>query len=87
MVKVRVTYIGFLADVIGLHAEVVEIPSDNTTVEDLIRFLSSTRPIFKKLASSVPLIQIFVNDEEASLSKTLKDDDKVTLMPPLYEGG
>lgn len=87
MVRVRVTYIGFLADLMGLHVEVVEVPSDTTTVEDLIKFLSSTRPPFKKLVNSVPLIQIFVNDEEALLSKTLKDDDKVTLMLPLYEGG
>ncbi|MEM4471452.1 MAG: MoaD/ThiS family protein [Zestosphaera sp.] len=87
MVKVRVTYIGFLAEVIGLHTEVVEVPSDNTTVEDLIKFLSSTRPSLKNLVNFVPLIQIFVNDEEATLSKTLKNNDKVTLMPPLYEGG
>ncbi|MEO3993031.1 MAG: MoaD/ThiS family protein [Desulfurococcaceae archaeon TW002] len=87
MVKVRVTYIGFLADLVGLHTEVIEVPSDNTTVEELIKFLSSTKPSFKEFAGSVPLIQVFVNDEEASLSKILKDNDKVTLMPPLYEGG
>lgn len=83
----RVTYIGFLADIVGLHTEVIEIPSNNTTVEELIKFLSSVKPSFRKLASSVPLIQVFVNDEEASLNKTLKDNDRVTLMPPLYEGG
>lgn len=87
MVKVRVTYIGFLADLIGLHTEVVDVPSDNATVEELIKFLSSMRPSLKELTGSVPLIQVFVNDEEASLSKVLKDNDKVTLMPPLYEGG
>lgn len=87
IIKVRVTYIGFLADVVGLHTEVIEVPSDNTTVEELIKYLGSVKPSFKKLVGSVPLIQVFVNDEEASLSKTLKDNDRVTLMPPLYEGG
>lgn len=89
MVKVRVTYIGSLADALGLHTEVIEISSDNAviTVGELIKFLSLTKPFFKTFMSSVPLIHVFVNDEEASLSDALKEGDKVTLMPPLYEGG
>ncbi len=89
MVKVRVTYIGSLADALGLHTEVIEISSDNTviTVGELIKFLSLTRPSFKTFMSSIPLIHVFINDEEASVSDTLKEGDEVTLMPPLYEGG
>lgn len=87
MVKVRITYIGVLADIVGSHTEVVEISSDNVTVEELINFLNSTKPSLKKLSGSIPLIHVFVNDEEAPLSKVLRNNDRVTLMPPLYEGG
>ncbi len=89
MVKVRVTYIGSLADVLGLHTEVIEISSDNAviTVGELIKFLCLTRPSFKTFMGSVPLLHVFIDDKEASASDTLKEGDKVTLMPPLYEGG
>ncbi|MEM2021911.1 MAG: MoaD/ThiS family protein [Zestosphaera sp.] len=87
MVKVVVTFIGALADSVGTHMEVVELQSGYITVKDLIEHLTFLKPSLNSFLSMTPLIQVFVNDVEASYNRALRDGDRVTLMSPLYEGG
>ncbi|MEM0014644.1 MAG: MoaD/ThiS family protein [Zestosphaera sp.] len=87
MVRVVVVFIGSLADVIGAHAEMVEVPTDAVTVKGLIDYLQRLKPLLSKFLEASPLLQVFVNDVEAAYCKVLKNGDRVTIMLPLYEGG
>lgn len=87
MVRVRVVFIGSLADVVGVHTEVIEISQDTVTVKDLVNCLQHLKPSISKFLEGNLPIQVFVNDVEATYCRVLKDGDSITLMLPLYEGG
>lgn len=87
MIRVKVVFIGSLADMVGVHTEVIEIPSNTITVKDFINYLQRLKPSASKFLEGNLPIQVFVNDVEATHHRVLRDGDRVTLMPPLYEGG
>jgi molybdopterin converting factor small subunit len=87
LIRVKVVFLGILADITGRSIEILDIP-ENTSVDSLIAILSEKHSSLFDWLSKVPLIQVSVNGVDVtSRDVTLHNGDEVVLSTPLYEGG
>jgi molybdopterin synthase catalytic subunit len=80
--QVRVLFFGFLKDLAGRNAEVLELPEGSTT-GDLLDHYAARMP---RLQALLPSIALSVNEEYAAPDATLSADDEVALLPPVSGG-
>jgi molybdopterin converting factor subunit 1 len=80
--KIKILLFGVLKDVVGRPDETLDL-ADGTRVSDVIAHYSKEFDRFKGL---VPSLAIAVNQEYASLDRTLHDGDEVGLLPPVSGG-
>jgi molybdopterin converting factor small subunit len=87
LIRVKVVFLGILADITGRSIEILDIP-ENTSVDSLIAILSEMHSPLSEWLSKVPLIQVSVNGVDVtSRDVILHNGDEVVLSTPLYEGG
>ena len=87
LIRVKVVFLGILADITGMSIEYLDIP-ENTSVGSLIAILSEKHSPLSDWLSKVPLIQVSVNGVDVtSRDVILHSGDEVVLSTPLYEGG
>ncbi len=87
--RIRIRYIGSLADFLGLREEVMEFQESEVSVKKLLEALRDVRPGFRKAESRLPMIWVFLNDKQVLPSDKVrvKNGDIILVSPPLYEGG
>ena len=81
--RVRVVFYGVLKEDVGATEQTLELPSAQSTVEDLIAQLEAAYPT---LASRMDSVALAVNDQIVDRSFTLDDGAKVDLLPPVSGG-
>jgi molybdopterin synthase catalytic subunit len=80
--QVQVLFFGTLADLAGRRSQTVELP-ERSTLADLLNVCSGDFPELKNFSNSLALS---VNQEYASPSAMLRDNDEVALLPPVSGG-
>ena len=79
--QLNVLFFGLLRDVFGT-SETITVP-DDTTVADLVSYYRDKAPHLAKLWDS---IAVSVNEQYATASHPLADNDEVALLPPVSGG-
>ena len=80
--EIRVLFFGMLKDLVGHGADAVSLP-DGSTVRDLLAHYESQAP---RLKPYLPSLAVAVNQEFATASQTLRENDEVGLLPPVSGG-
>jgi len=83
--RVRVIYVGVVAEAIGVHIEEYEV--GEATVSELLEAIGARHPGFSKITGELPLINIYVNGRHVGLNEVVRGGDEVVIAPPFYEGG
>ncbi len=87
LIRITARFLGALADALGEREEVVYLDSEAPKVSDVIEIIRARFPAFREAESKLPIIWVYVNEEQVLPTRKLKDGDIVLLMPPMYEGG
>jgi len=65
VVKVRVVYLGSLADILSVRFDYISLPRSDAYVKNLLKRLFELRPELREVEERIPLIQVFINGVEA----------------------
>ena len=79
--KVEVLYFSQVKDKVGKSSEIIDF--DGITVEDLINYLITAYPDIKEILQKS---MIAVNEHYADKNTSLKENDKVAIIPPVSGG-
>ena len=80
--QVRVLFFGMLTDITGRRAETLELPARSTLGELLARCAEK----FPKLSGFSDSLALSINQEYASRTTLLHENDEVALLPPVSGG-
>lgn len=83
--SVKVLYFASLRDQLGQSEEQTMLPDSVATVAELRVYLAARGGVWNTLLESNSL-RCAVNQEIASLGKTIKDGDEVAFFPPVTGG-
>jgi len=86
LIKVKVVFIGIIAEAIGTHIEEYSI-QENTRLNELLDVIAEKHPFLQEILRNIPLINTYVNGRHVDLNHVLEDNDEVIIAPPFYEGG
>ena len=81
-----IRYFAWLKDHTGCAQEVIALPEEIQTIDDLIAFLSARNQSYAKAFADRKVVRAAVNHEFADLSHPLKNDDEVAFFPPVTGG-
>ena len=87
--RVRIRYVGSLADYLGIREEALELQGSDLGVKNLLEVIRDVRPGFRDVEARLPMIWVFINDKQVIPTDKVRvrDGDVVLISPPLYEGG
>lgn len=86
-VRVKVRFLGALADDVKLRETELVMDAETATVGNLLELLRSRIPKFREAESKLPMIWVFINDKQVMNTAQIQNGDRISLMPPMYEGG
>lgn len=79
-------YFAWLREKVGTGGEQRTLPSDITTVDALITWLSSQSPGHAAAFSDLSVVRVAVNQDYVDLSAPVTDRDEVAFFPPVTGG-
>jgi len=82
----RVSYFSWLRAKTGVAAEVIELPSECATVDDLIRHLSDRHPALADIAGAQGSLRYTVNRRYVEKLHRIEPTDEVGFFPPVTGG-
>ena len=82
----RVLYFASLAEILGIKAEQIELPSDCNTVPDLIALLRARGEPFANAFDGNIRILVAVNQEMSEPTAAISDHDEIAFFPPVTGG-
>ena len=82
--RIKVSYVALIADVVGKHEEVIDV-GDGITLGELLNHIMSKYPKLKELSKEVKITAV-VNSVSTELSQVLKEGDEVVILPPASGG-
>ena len=80
---IEILYFAVAEDLRGAPRELLELPSDITTVADLLKLLEAT---YESLRGATSQMRVARNERFAALTEVLADGDVVALIPPVAGG-
>ncbi|WP_340583759.1 molybdopterin converting factor subunit 1 [Brucella pseudintermedia] len=83
---VKLVYFAWVREKIGKGEEIIELPSPQTTVGDLIGHLKSRGDEYEGAFKHEHVIRAAINQEHAEHTDLVKDGDEVALFPPMTGG-
>ncbi len=87
--KINIKYLLWLSEKAGIGEEELEVP-DNYTLKDLVNKIaelhSGLREILRNIFSKDNPFIILVNGKRVDENARLRENDKVTLLPPVSGG-
>ena len=85
-VKVKVLYFASLREMIGTHAEEIELPAGVVTVAALRNHLRARGGNYENALSEKALLRSAVNQDMVPPTATVKAGDEVAFFPPVTGG-
>jgi molybdopterin synthase sulfur carrier subunit len=86
MSGLRMVYFAWVRERIGTADEIVNPPSDVTTVKSLIDWLITQSPGHAAALGDMRAIRMAVNQEHATGDAPIKPGDEIALFPPVTGG-
>lgn len=83
MSQVRVLYFAAVRDLVGVHEEALELPSEVTRVSELVSHLERVHP---ELRGRLAGVRVAVNESFVSEGDPVRPGDAVALIPPVAGG-
>lgn len=81
-----ILYFARLRDEVGCSEEKLDLPSDVTTVQELLLWLRQRSDGHAFGLSPGTMLKVAVNQEHAQMETTLKAHDEVAFFPPVTGG-
>jgi molybdopterin converting factor subunit 1 len=82
----KVLYFAWLRDRVGLSEEVVDPPSEVTTVGDLIAWLAQRSPGHGEAFADPNIVRCAINQDYAKADVVFHRDDEIAFFPPVTGG-
>ena len=82
----KIKYLFWLREKVGIAEEEVSLPADVTTVSELINWLPMRGPKFEVAFEFAEIIKVVVNQHFAYNDQPVNDDDEVMFIPPIAGG-
>lgn len=86
VLSVKIKYFAWLRDTVGCEEEEITLPAHVTDVGSLLHWLSGRGPRYQNAFEFIEVVKVVVNQGYAEYDQPLKDDDEVTLIPPIAGG-
>ena len=84
--SVKILFFASFKEKVMKGEEVIDLPEDVRTVNDLEDFLSERDPLMKSAFEEMPRLRCAVNQEMAKESTLIKDGDEIAFFPPVTGG-
>ena len=82
----KILYFAWLRAKIGKAEEEIELPSDVTTVAELLDWLKARGPAFAEALKDQRIVRVAVNQHYVGWDHRLQPSDEVALFPPVTGG-
>ena len=83
---VRLLYFAWVREKLGRAEEVIEIPADVATVDDLIRWQAQRGPEYADVFSRVELVRAAIDQTHAQASALIAGAREIAFFPPVTGG-
>ena len=81
-----VKYFSWIKEHIGKAEEVIDLPSDITTIKELISYLENLNDNYRLAFEKKNLIKIAINKSYSSLDDKIENNDEIAFFPPVTGG-
>ena len=82
----KLLYFAWVKDRIGLSEETVDLPSDITTVNELLDWLALRGDNYASAINNGKTVRVAVNQTYAPEDKSISNEDEIALFPPVTGG-
>ena len=81
-----VKYFSWIKEHIGKSEEVIDLPIDITTINELIIYLENLNENYRLAFEKKNLIKIAINKSYSSLNDKIDNNDEIAFFPPVTGG-
>jgi len=81
-----VKYFSWIKEHIGKAEEVIDLPTDITTIKELISYLENLNDDYRLAFEKKNLIKIAINKSYSSLDDKIDNNDEIAFFPPVTGG-
>ena len=81
-----VKYFSWIKEHIGKSEEVIDLPTDITTIKELISYLENLNDNYRSAFEKKNLIKIAINKSYSSLDDKIDNNDEIAFFPPVTGG-
>ena len=81
-----VKYFSWIKEHIGKAEDVIDLPTDITTIKELITYLENLNDDYKLAFEKKNLIKIAINKSYSSLDDKIDNNDEIAFFPPVTGG-
>ena len=81
-----IKYFSWIREHVGKSEENFDLPSDVTTINELINYLNSLNDQYKHAFAKRSLIKIAVNKTYSPIDSKINNNDEVAFFPPVTGG-
>ena len=81
-----IKYFSWIRELVGKSEENFDLPSDVTTINELINYLNSLNDQYKHAFAKRSLIKIAINKTYSPIESKINNNDEVAFFPPVTGG-
>ena len=83
---VKLVYFAWVREKVGLDEEIIDLPSTNMTISDLITHLKNQGDNYAAAFEHAEVIRAAINQEHAEPEDVIADGCEIAIFPPMTGG-